>query len=104
MDKIQFVTTSKNKIKQATAAPLVDLKFPPFGWSTFSIQEGRNRCLLLHSCSILEIDKTFSPFFLVQMHACTLCSARPNSCNIGMFRVPPVPYLLYRKVREQFVN
>ena len=63
MDKIQFVTTSKNKIKQATAAPLVDLKFPPFGWSTFSIQEGRNRCLLLHSCSILEIDKTFSPFF-----------------------------------------
>ena len=31
-------------------------------------------------------------------------SARPNSCNIGMFRVPPVPYLLYQKVREQFVN
>ena len=61
----------KNKIKGAAAVKKkqkklmekADLKFPPFGWSTFSIQEGRNRCLLLHSCSILGIDKTFSPFF-----------------------------------------
>ena len=31
-------------------------------------------------------------------------SAQPNSCNIGMFWVPPVPYKLYRKVCKQFVN
>ena len=37
-------------------------------------------------------------------HVNSLASARPNSCNIRLFRVPPVPYLLYRKVREQFVN
>ena len=40
------------------------------------------------------------------LHCCpiTFSSARTNLCNIGMFRVPPVTYLLYQKVCEHFLN
>ena len=45
----------KNKIKGAAAVKKkqkqlmekADLKFPPFGWSTFSLKKRRNRRLLL---------------------------------------------------------
>ena len=45
----------KNKIKGAAAVKKkqkqlmekADLKFPPFGWSTFSLQKIKNRRLLL---------------------------------------------------------
>ena len=67
----------------------------------FLTQSGKNIVLLKWKMTTMKND-----VLSFTLHCCpiTFSSARTNLCNIGMFRVPPVTYLLYQKVCEHFLN
>ena len=67
----------------------------------FLTQSGKNIVLLKSKMNTMKnVVLSFT------LHCCpiTFSSARTNLCNSGMFRVPPVTYLLYQKVCEHFLN
>ena len=66
----------------------------------FLTQSGKNIVLLKWKMTTMKND-----VLSFTLHCCpiTFSSARTNLCNIGMFRVPPVTYLLYQKVCEHFL-
>ena len=67
----------------------------------FLTQSGKNIVLLKWKMTTMKND-----VLSFTLHCCpiTFSSGRTNLCNIGMFRVPPVTYLLYQKVCEHFLN
>ena len=105
--KLSHKNAIKLKIREPPAilpcTPSEDQKFPPPLILTLEH---------VWLYTTLYITKVVSPiswyeheiFIRIECSHNTSGSARPNSCNIGMFWVPQVPYVLYRKVREQFVN